>query len=83
MTLPVPFAAHVTGAALFDTGAISGTASISATLPDGSGSYQMKLIPAAGVTAGQTLTVRVDIGPLTLTKDGWIARQVWLPLILR
>ncbi len=80
---PVPFTAHVTGAALFDTGEISGTTSISMTLPDASGSYTMRLIPAIGATAGQTLTVQVEIGPVTLTKDGWIARQVWLPLILR
>ena len=43
----------------------------------------MRLIPASGATAGQALNVQVDIGPVTLTKDGWIARQVWLPLILR
>jgi hypothetical protein len=33
MVTPVPFAAHVAGAALFDTGAISGTTTISMTLP--------------------------------------------------
>jgi hypothetical protein len=52
-------------------------------LPAGSGSYAMRLIPAGGATMGQTLNVQVETGPLTLTKDGWIARQVWLPLILR
>ena len=43
----------------------------------------MTLISVIGATAGQTLTVHVDIGPVTLTKDGWIARPTWLPLILR
>ena len=74
--------AQVTGAALFDTGG-DGTTSINTTLPDGSGSYTLSLIPAPGATAGQALTVQVDIGPVMLTKDGWIARQVWLPLIMR
>ena len=82
LTPPVPLAAHVAGAALFDTGAISGTASISTTLPDGSGSYTMTLIPALGATAGQTLTVQVDIGPVTLSQDGWIAMSYWMPLFV-
>ena len=82
-TPPVPLAAQVTGAALFDAGAGGGTTSINTTLPDASGAYALRLIPAIGATAGQTLTVRVEIGPVMLTKDGWIARQVWLPLILR
>ena len=33
----------------------------------------MTLISVIGATGGQTLTVHVDIGPVTLTKDGWIA----------
>ena len=82
MTPPVTLVAQVTGAALFDTGD-GGTTSINTTLPDGSGSYALRLIPAVGAVAGQGLNVQVDIGPVTLTKDGWIARQVWLPLILR
>jgi hypothetical protein len=71
------------GAALFDTGEIGGTTAISTVLPDGNGSYAMRLIPAMGTTAGQALSVQVDIGSLTLMKDGWTTRQVWLPLILR
>jgi hypothetical protein len=82
MTPPVTLVAQVTGAALFDTGD-GGTTSINTTLPDGSSSYALRLIPAVGAIAGQGLNVQVDIGPVMLTKDGWIARQVWLPLILR
>lgn len=83
MATPVPLAAHVAGAALFDTGAISGTATISTTLAAANGSYALSLIPAVGATTGQTLTVHVDIGPVTLTRDGWIARPVYLPLLVR
>ena len=83
MVTPVPLTAHVSGAALFDTGTIGGTTTISASLPTASGSYPLPLIPAIGATTGQTLTVRVDVGPVTLTKDGWISRPVYLPLLLR
>ena len=83
LTPPVPVAARVRGAALFDTGAISGTTSISATLPAGNGSYAMTLIPAVGATTGQTLTVRVDIGPVVLFRYGRIARPIYLPLLQR
>ena len=83
MTTPVPLMARVSGAALFDTGTISGTTTISASLPTANGSYPLPLIPAIGASTGQTLTVRVDIGPVTLTKDGWISRPVYLPLLLR
>ena len=82
MATPVPLAAHVAGAALFDTGAISGTTTISTTLATANGSYTLSLIPAIGAT-GQTLTVHVDIGPVTLTRNGWITRPVYLPLLVR
>ena len=83
MATPVPLTAHVAGAALFDTGAISGTTTISDSLPTANGAYPLPLIPAIGATAGQTLTVRVDIGPVMLTKDGRISRPIYLPLLLR
>ena len=83
MTTPVPLRAHVAGAALFDTGTISGTTVISTTLPAASGVYRMALIPAIGATTGQPLTVTVDIGPAMLTKGGWISQPVYLPLLLR
>lgn len=38
---------------------------------------------AIGATTGQTLTLGVDIGPVTLTRDGWISQPVYLPLLLR
>ena len=83
MATPVPLTAHVSGAALFDTGTISGTTSISDNLPTANGAYALALIPAIGATTGQTLTMRVDIGPVMLTKNGWISRPVYLPLLLR
>lgn len=83
MTLPVPLNAYVAGAALFDTGTFSGTTTISTTLPAASGFYVMTLIPVAGATTGQTLTVSVDIGPAMLTRDGWISQPIYLPLLLR
>ena len=83
MVTPVPLLAYVAGAALFDTGAISGTTSISASLPTGNGSYPLPLIPSVGATTGQTLTVRVHLGPVMLSKDGCISRPVYLPLLLR
>lgn len=83
MVTPVPLMAYVAGAALFDTGTISGTTMISASLPTANDSYPLPLIPAIGATTGQTLTMRVDVGPVTLTKDGWISRPVYLPLLVR
>lgn len=43
----------------------------------------MTLIPAVGATTGQTLTVRVDIGPVVLFRYGRIARPIYLPLLQR
>ena len=83
MATPVPLAAHILGAALFDTATISGTTTISVSLATASGSYPLPLIPAVGATTGQTLTVRVHLGPVMLSKDGWISRPVYLPLLLR
>ncbi len=83
MATPVPLRVPVAGAALFDTGTISGTTTISASLPTANGAYPLPLIPAIGATTGQTLTVRVDIGPVMLTKNGWISRPIYLPLLLR
>ena len=83
MTTPVPLTARAAGAAVFDTGTISGTTTISDSLPTANGVYPLQLIPAIGATTGQTLTVRVDIGPVKLTKDGWISRPIYLPLLLR
>ena len=83
MATPVPLRAQVAGAALFDTGAISNTTTISASLATSNGAYPLPLIPAIGATTGQTLTVQVDIGPVTLSKGGWISRPVYLPLLLR
>jgi hypothetical protein len=83
LTPPVALAGRVRGAALFATGGISGTTTISATLPDANGAYAMTLIPAVGATAGQTLTLRVEVGPLVLFRNGRIARPLYLPLLLR
>jgi hypothetical protein len=83
LATPAPFAAHVAGAALFGTNAVSGTTTISMTLSTANGSVALALVPAVGATAGQTLTLRVDAGPVTLTRDGWIARPIYLPLLMR
>ena len=83
MATPVPLMARVSGAALFGTGTVSGTTTINASLVTANGSYPLPLIPVIGATTGQTLTVRVDIGPVRLTKDGWISRPIYLPLLLR
>jgi hypothetical protein len=83
MATPIPLAASIRGAARFDTGTIAGTAAISDTLMSPSGAYPLPLIPVVSATTGQTLTVRVAIGPVTLTKDGRISQPIYLPLLLR
>ena len=83
LTPPILLDARVSGAALFDTGAISGTTWISTTLWTVNGSYALPLIPAISATQGDTLTLDVAIGPVVLTQEGRISRPIYLPLLLR
>lgn len=81
MTPPVPLDARISGAAVFDTGAISPTTWISTTLAAASGSYALRVIPLISASRGDTLSLSAALGPIPLSKDGKIAALSYIPLI--
>lgn len=82
MTPPVLLEAQISGAALFSTGAISPTTSISTTLATGSGSWSIRVIPDISATVGSTFTIQTTVGGIHLVKSGRISSGGYLPLIL-
>ncbi|MCX6030252.1 MAG: carboxypeptidase-like regulatory domain-containing protein [Chloroflexi bacterium] len=76
---PAVLSATLIGPAVFADGSQVLTASIIGA----SGSYALNLKPAAGASRGATFTLQVALVGLQLEREGTIAQEWYLPLLLR
>jgi hypothetical protein len=78
LAVPTTLTANLTGAAQFE----DGTMVMTTTLTSSAGSHPLSLLPEPGAVPGDTFTLTVDVAGITLERDGWISRPMYLPLLL-
>ncbi len=76
---PATLAATLIGPVTF----ADGSQSLSASIADRNGSYLLTLRPTTGAAPGTPITLQVSLGSLQLTRNGAIARNLFLPLLLQ
>ncbi|MBC8448446.1 MAG: hypothetical protein H8D78_11915 [Chloroflexi bacterium] len=79
--IPVPatLIATLSGPAVF----AAGNQDLTVDIANANGSYALPLKPAEGATLGDTFTLEVTLADLGLERVGTIARELYLPLMLK